>query len=353
MQMTEVTQETSLETSPPRGNPASQGLEFRHLRYLVAVADAGTFTHAAERMFIAQPTLSQQIRRLEEMVGTPLLHRRRDGVQLTEAGSVLLEESRTVLSLLEHGVSRSRRVAGLGRPRLRFVLPPNLPERLAVTISSRLRSMAAAAGADVEWLETPLDAEFTPIRERRADAGLGWLPSPEEVLPEPLDVMTLADFEPEVWIPAAAGIRDRRQIDIAELAGMDVIHGSRRSSPGTYDAWLAVLRGIEPRFRFTDSPFRHSLPMALSFAATAPRPAAVLTGPLHVIGDPAWDARTRHGADNYDMVRVSLERHPLTATAVVAWSGDLPRELQQVLFDTADGGISEDELVVTRHLASA
>ena len=129
------------------------------MRYLVAVADAGTFTHAAERMFIAQPTLSQQIRRLEEMVGTPLLYRRREGVELTAAGNVLLEESRTVLSLLEHGVTRSRQAAGLGRPRLSFVLPPELPERLAVTTSSRLRSVAAVVGAEIGWLEAPLDAE--------------------------------------------------------------------------------------------------------------------------------------------------------------------------------------------------
>src|SRR5215469_10207947 len=148
--MTEVTQETSSDRSPRPGNSANHGLEFRHLRYLVAVADAGTFTHAAERMFIAQPTLSQQIRRLEEMVGTPLLRRRRDGVELTAAGSVLLEESRTMLSLLERGVSRSRQAAGLGRPRLRFVLPSNLPEQLAAAVSSRLRSTAAAVGADVE-----------------------------------------------------------------------------------------------------------------------------------------------------------------------------------------------------------
>src|SRR6266404_8834932 len=137
-------------TLPKAVAGASPAIELRHLRYFVALADAGTFTHAAERMFIAQPTLSQQIRRLEEMVGTPLLHRRRDGVQLTEAGTVLLEESRTVLSLLEHGVTRSRQAAGLGRPRLRFVLPPDLPERLAVTTSSRLRSAAVAADADVE-----------------------------------------------------------------------------------------------------------------------------------------------------------------------------------------------------------
>ena len=342
-----MTQDIGLEQLPhleTPGTPAHQGVELRHLRYLVAVADAGTFTHAAERMFIAQPTLSQQIRRLEEMVGTPLLHRRRDGVQLTEAGSVLLEESRTVLSLLEHGVTRSRQAAGLGRSRLRFVLPPNMPELLAVTMSSRLRSIAAAAGADVTWQEAPLDAEFTLIQQRRADAGLGWLISSREALPDPIEVMTLGEFEPEVWIPAAAAAGDRQLISLDELAGMDVIHGPRRASPGTYDAWRAVLRASQPRFEFTDPPFRHSLPMTLAFAATASRPTAVLTSPLHFTSDQAAYGVRHRVADNYDMVRVGLQRHPLTATAVLAWSGDLPRHLQQVLFDTADAEIPPADL---------
>ena len=340
-----MTVDIGLERMPRLGTPgppAHQGLELRHLRYLVAVADAGTFTHAAERMFIAQPTLSQQIRRLEEMVGTPLLHRRRDGVQLTEAGSVLLEESRTVLSLLEHGVTRSRQAAGLGRPRLRFVLPPNLPERLAVPVSSRLRATAAAAEADIGWLEAPLDAEFSLIRQRRADGGLGWLMSSPEALADPLEVMILGEFEPEIWIPAEAA--EREFIDLDELAGMDVIHGPRRTSPGTYDAWRAVLRESRPRFEFTDPPFRHSLPMTLAFAAAANRPTAVLTSPLHLTSDQAAygaGPRTAQAQPNgrHDMVRVGLRHCPLTATAAVAWSGDLPRHLQQVLFDTADAGI--------------
>jgi DNA-binding transcriptional LysR family regulator len=273
------------------------------------------------------------------MVGTPLLYRRRDGVQLTEAGSVLLEESRTVLSLLEHGVTRSRQAAGLGRPQLRFALPPNLPERLAVTTSSRLRSIAAAAGADVVWLEAPLDAEFTMISQRRADAGLGWLTSCREALPDPIDVMTLGEFEPEVWIPAAVAAGDRQLTGLDKLADMDVIHGPRHTSPGTYDAWRAVLRASRPRFEFTDPPFRRSLAMTLAFAATASRPTAVLTGPLHLTGDQAAYSVRQRVADSYDMVRVGLQWRPLTATAVVAWSGDLPRHLQQVLFDAADAGI--------------
>src|SRR6201986_4796133 len=105
-----------------------QALELRHLRYFVALADAGNFTRAAEKIFIAQPTLSQQIRRLEEIVGTPLLQRRREGLRLTPAGRVLLDGSRSVLGLLDHGVNRTRMASGLGRPCLRVVLPPRLPD---------------------------------------------------------------------------------------------------------------------------------------------------------------------------------------------------------------------------------
>ena len=169
-----ITAKDGTEGWPGSRGVTLQGMELRHLRYLVAVADAGTFTRAAEQMFIAQPTLSQQIRRLEEMVGTPLLQRRREGLRLTEAGSVLLEESRALLSLVDQGVSRTRQAAGLGRARLRFVVPPSLPEDLAVDVASRLRCTAEAADVDVAWLERPLDAEFSLIQQRQADAGLGW-----------------------------------------------------------------------------------------------------------------------------------------------------------------------------------
>ena len=315
---------------------APQGVELRHLRYFVAVADAGTFTHAAEKMFIAQPTLSQQIRRLEEIVGTLLLQRRREGVRLTEAGRVLLEESRAVLSLIEHGVSRARQTAGLERPQLRFVMPPSLPEALAVEAASRLLTTAAAAGVDVAWQETALDAEFSPVRQRRADAGLGWLTVPGNALPSPLDMMSLGKFAPEVWLPPTHPAGPGQVIGLDELAQLNVIHGPRRASSGTYDAWLKVMRGSNPRFDFTDPPFRHSLPMTLAFAATASRPTAVLSGPRLPAG--AWHPPIQPlpATGAYDMVPARVEYCPLTATAALVWSGDLPRQLQQLLFDAAD-----------------
>jgi DNA-binding transcriptional LysR family regulator len=310
-----------------------QGVELRHLRYFVAVADAGTFTHAAEQMFIAQPTLSQQIRRLEQIIGTPLLQRRREGLRLTRAGSVLLEESRLVLSLVDHGVSRTRQAAGLDRPRLRFAVPPSLPEDLAVDVASRLRAAAKAAGVDVAWIEAPLDEEFSPVLRRRADAGLGWLAATGEDMPAALEVMSLGKFEPDVWLPPGV---PGPVIGLAELAGLDVVHGPRRLSPVTYDAWLAVLREVNPRFEFTDPPFRRLLPITLAFAATTSRPTAVLTDPRHRLE--AWPrpAEPDPAADPAGLVCARIAGSPLTATAALVWSGDLPRPLQQVLFDTAD-----------------
>ena len=333
---------------PRTGTQAPQGLELRHLRYFVAVADAGTFTHAAERLFIAQPTLSQQIRRLEQVVGAPLLHRGHGGVQLSAAGTMLLDTARDVLAMVDHGVSQTRQVAGLGRPRLRFVIPPRLPEALTVTTASALRSAAVAADVDVAWMDTPLDAEFSPIRQRQADAGLGWLTASPDALPAPLDAMSLGEFEPDLWIPASHPAGRRGSIGLDELAGMDVIHGPRRAEPGTYDAWTSIVRAVDPRFQFTVPPLRHSLQVVLAFAATAGRPTAVLTGPAAIAGPPPGVIRLPCPPGTGDMVRVSIAGHPLTATAAIVWHGDLPRPLQQILFDTADGVTPQPEASLSR-----
>jgi DNA-binding transcriptional LysR family regulator len=315
---------------------APQALELRHLRYLAAVADAGTFTRAAERLFVAQPTLSQQVGRLEQLVGTRLLLRHRDGVQLTAAGTVLLDAARDVLSAVDHGVSQTRQAAGLGRPRLRFVMPEALPEALTVKIASALWSAAAGAGVDVVWLETPLDAEFSPVRQHRADAGLGWLTASPDTLPAPLHAMSLGQFEPDLWIPGSHPAAGCGTVSLGEMASMDVIHGPRRAGPGTYDAWTSIVRAVDPCFAFTDPPLRYSLPVVLAFAATADRATAVLTDPTAIAGTPPGVIRLPEPAGPGDMVRASIDEHPLTATAALVWNGDLPRPLQRILLDTAD-----------------
>ena len=107
-----------------------------------------------------------------------------------------------------------------------------------------------------------------------------------------------------------------------------------------YDAWLTALRSEDARFEFTDPPFRNSLPIALAFAAFAAaegRPTAVLTQPLHAIKSSPESIQPHEAARSYEMVPARLQHHPLIATAGLVWNSDLPRPLQQVLFDTAVG----------------
>jgi len=93
-------------------------MELRHLRYFVAVAEAGSLTVAAtRRLHTSQPSLSRQIRDLEDELGSQLLTRRARGIELTPAGRAFLDHARLVLSQVEAAGEAARRVAHPSRPR--------------------------------------------------------------------------------------------------------------------------------------------------------------------------------------------------------------------------------------------
>src|SRR6185436_8047121 len=98
-------------------------LDLRRLRYFVAVAEELHFGRAARRLNLSQPPLSVQIQTLERVLGTPLLTRTKRRVALTEAGQVLLEESRRLIGQAEQAVVHTRRAASgeVGRLTLGFV----------------------------------------------------------------------------------------------------------------------------------------------------------------------------------------------------------------------------------------
>src|SRR6204780_3431895 len=87
-------------------------MELRHLRYFIAVAEAGSLTVAAQRkLHTSQPSLSREIRDLEHEVGAQLLTRRARGIELTPAGRAFLDHARVVLSQVEAAAEAARQVA--------------------------------------------------------------------------------------------------------------------------------------------------------------------------------------------------------------------------------------------------
>jgi DNA-binding transcriptional LysR family regulator len=153
-------------------------IETKQLRWLVAIAETGSFTGAAERLGVSQPTVSQNVRAIEESLGVVLFARDARGIRPTPAGELLLQGARHVLERLEeiarrlseHRDGRSGLLrVGTPEPPCNYVLPPALAEfhrrhpRLLVRITTghtaatmqRLR----AGELDVALLPLPVDAE--------------------------------------------------------------------------------------------------------------------------------------------------------------------------------------------------
>src|SRR5262245_45280334 len=86
-------------------------MELRHLRYFIAVAEEGHITRAAERLNMQQPPLSRLINSMEREFDVQLFRRRPRGVELTDAGRALLEDSRAILARVDHAFERTRRIA--------------------------------------------------------------------------------------------------------------------------------------------------------------------------------------------------------------------------------------------------
>ncbi len=130
---------------------APDGIELRHLRAFVAVAEELNFGRAAERLYVSQPALSRQIRGLEQLVGCELLRRSTHSVELTLAGEALLDRSRRLLRGVDEAVAAALSVGGELIGRVARALEP-------------LRGMLASDRDLVETRATfeSLMAQFSP-----------------------------------------------------------------------------------------------------------------------------------------------------------------------------------------------
>jgi LysR family cyn operon transcriptional activator len=115
-------------------------VELRHLRYLLAVAERGSFTRAAEELHISQPTLSQQVRQLERTLGVRLLDRSGRTVRLTDAGAAYADHARVALREIAAAERTLRDVQDLSRGHIRLAVTPSFTAYLVGPLIAALHT---------------------------------------------------------------------------------------------------------------------------------------------------------------------------------------------------------------------
>jgi DNA-binding transcriptional LysR family regulator len=146
-------------------------MELRHLRYFVAVAEERSFTRAAERLWIAQPGLSTQMRRLETELGVQLLERHSRGINLTQAGELFLERSRVALAATDVAAATGRdlEAGAIGSVRLGVASGPSWP----LTSDVLARFSHERPGVELSVVEGDGGALWRELRDGHLDALLG------------------------------------------------------------------------------------------------------------------------------------------------------------------------------------
>ncbi|AHY46343.1 Transcriptional regulator [Rubrobacter radiotolerans] len=218
-------------------------MDLRRLRYFVVVAEEQNFSRAAERLHMAQPPLSEQIKRLETSLGVRLFDRSSRGAELTEAGELLLVEARRLLVQAEQTAEVVRRVGEgeVGRLTLGFVpsasnsvLPPVLScfRRRYPDVQLYLQEM------NPDWL-------VAGLHEGRIDVSFFYLPFRDAALRHrPVSREPLA-----VALPETHPLADEAEVDLCDLAEEPFVLPARYRMPGLYGQVTGACRraGFEPR----------------------------------------------------------------------------------------------------------
>ncbi|MCS6932985.1 MAG: LysR family transcriptional regulator [Acetobacteraceae bacterium] len=213
-------------------------MELRHLRYFVAVAEAGSVTAAAERLGLSQPPLSQQLRDLERSVGVPLFRREGRRLRLTEAGLVFLEGARRTLAAAQDATTATRRFAlGEQGEMVLGATSSALLHGATPRLLGAFRRRHPLVRVEVEEAEN--HALVLALQERKADAVLLRIPVDGF---EELAAVTIAEEEMLVAMPAAHPLSAAAGLSLAALAEEPVVLYRRAGGHGIYDALLAAFR---------------------------------------------------------------------------------------------------------------
>jgi DNA-binding transcriptional LysR family regulator len=236
-------------------------MELRRVRYFVAVAEELHFRRAAQRLHLAQPALSQQVRKLELELGVELLHRNKRSVALTPAGSAFLAEARRLLRQAEEAT----RVAQGARDGARGNLRVGHPADSMPSTMLRVFALFAANHPGVH-----LTPETVPMRRAIEDVRAGRLDVAVVGLPAPVAELEVTSIAVEGTVAAIANrhpLSGRQSVSLDRLGDERLILLPRMANPAFFDAVAGALRAASIAPALVETPEPDVMHTLLSVAA--------------------------------------------------------------------------------------
>ncbi len=155
-------------------------MNLKDLKYLVALADTGHFGRAAERSFVSQPTLSAQLKKLEEYLGVKLIERQPKNMQLTEVGKQVVVRARRMLDESEEIVALARHNSDPFAGKLKVALIPTIGPYLLPRVMKKIRKALPRLG--LMLYEHQTEPLLKRLRDGEIDLGILALPAPSDGL---------------------------------------------------------------------------------------------------------------------------------------------------------------------------
>lgn len=304
-------------------------MELRHLRYFVAVAETGSLSRAAEKLYIAQPPLSLQIRQLEEELGTPLFTRHPKGVRLTPAGEALLAEARALLERAGRVRDVVRDVSQGPEGVLSLGYVPSASSTVLPSLVRLLRQRYPRW--TLELREMISSQQVEALTTGHIDAGIGRLGT----VPPRLLVSAVVPDPFCLAVPADRPRPRKGASDLKQFADESFVSFTRHRGPAYFDRFihLCTQAGFSPRIHYEASTVHGVLDLVSAGLGVALVPAS--TALLRTPGVAWWPLQHANPGDVLALVRRKGEAHPLYPLLDEALAGIFARVGREAASGTA------------------
>jgi len=252
-------------------------MELRHLRTLDAIARHGSFTRAAEELHLAQSALSQQVRRLEAELGVDLLHRTSRSVAVTEAGQVVLDYARRVLSEVDGLQAELEELSGVlrGKVAIGAIWPTGSYDLPGVLGAFHHRH----PGVDIHLIEHTADHLLDLLRRDELDCAFASV-DPDK-LGDEFAATKLFEEELVATVSLEHRLAEAEHVTLEDLSGETLIAYRDGSELRRRFEWTMASEGLQPRNAFycTEMAAVRALASSGLGVAVMPRSIAELEGP--------------------------------------------------------------------------